>query len=99
MTLARWRAAAARLAAALALLVVATGAGEWLGAHTDDGCRTETHCLLCRAGQGHAAATPVPVVQDAVHFRAIDCAPARPEAPVTREGRAFSTRGPPAHFA
>lgn len=93
--LARWRAAAVRLAAALALVVVATGAAGWLGAHTDDGCRTETHCLLCRSSHGHAAATPVAALQHAVHFGVVDSTPAPRESPVTGEAHACSTRGPP----
>ena len=47
-----------RRAVAGLLLVAVLGGGVWLAGfapHTDDGCQTEVHCLVCRSAYTPAA--------------------------------------------
>lgn len=82
---------------ALAVLASLTGVLwlEYFGNHTDDGCRTEVHCLACRtalvrpaAAAAPVAAAPVVVALETVVSRSV----ARAH-DVVPDGR--SSRGPP----
>lgn len=67
---------------------------ESFGPHTDDGCRTEVHCLACRtalvraAGSPPVLAAPVVVPLDHVVVQTVD-----PALDVALS--AHSSRGPP----
>jgi len=72
------------------------GAAEGFLPHTDDGCPTETHCLVCRTVQGRTAAVVGAVSLVAVALAA-EVVPA-PPAPrlVCAASRPHLSRGPPA---
>jgi hypothetical protein len=44
----------------LALLALAAGGLNGFLPHTDDGCPTEIHCLVCRSAHGRVAAVSAP---------------------------------------
>ncbi|HUG54769.1 MAG TPA: hypothetical protein VMR21_14265 [Vicinamibacteria bacterium] len=84
------------LAAAVVVFALLAGALEGLFPHTDDGCRTEIHCIACRSLQGRTAvvagpaipapAARVPELLPATESRPLPCAARRPAV----------SRGPPA---
>jgi hypothetical protein len=83
------------LVALLALVALVASAGAPLAEHTDDGCRTETHCLVCRSAQGHAQATAVPATTPVVLVVAVPLAEPPARRHVSAAAVVHESRGPP----
>jgi hypothetical protein len=83
------------LVALLALFALVASAGAELAEHTDDGCRTETHCLVCRSAHGHAQAVAVPAAVPAVPVVTAPLAEAPARRHVSVAAIVHASRGPP----
>ena len=87
-----------RRAALAALLLVALlgGVVEGFLPHTDDGCPTEIHCLVCRSAYGRTAVAVAPAAPRPVAVVTLAApADATPRA-AQFHPRAHVSRGPPA---
>ena len=89
----RWRRRA--VLAGFVLAAVFGGVLEGFLPHTDDGCPTEIHCLVCRNASDRTAATVTPAPPRPV-VRAVPAAPAGAAPRLAQfHPRAHVSRGPP----